>query len=104
MPKLDAQKSDIPPVTEMVTGGNASHYWENSGIIGNRFKHTLAINVYAWDVWMIYKPGARWNDQYPPAPDFWMHDLWGVNGVPRLNSGVFAGKVVDYLKSIQVGE
>jgi len=104
VPKLDAQESDVPRVAEMVTGGNASHYWEASGVIGDLFQRTLNINVYAWDVWMIYKSGVRWNDKYPPAPDFWMHDLWGVENIPRLDSGIFTSKVNDYLKEIRGSE
>jgi hypothetical protein len=67
---MDAEEEDVQHVTDMVSGNNVSHYWEDSGIIGNRFQDTLKIGVYAWDVWMIYKPGKLWNDELPPAPDF----------------------------------
>lgn len=101
VPKVGAQESDVPRVAEMVTGGNASHYWEDTGIIGDLFQRTLNINVYAWDVWMIYKPGAQWKGNYPPPPDFWMHNLWGVENIPRLESAVFAGKAAEYINEIQ---
>lgn len=103
VPKLNARESDVPRVTKIVTGGNTSHYWEDSGIIGDLFQHTLDINVYAWDVWMIYKPGAQWHDKYPPAPDFWMHNLWGVEGVPHLESRAFADKVTEFIKKLRDG-
>lgn len=98
---MGARESDVPPVAEMVTGGNTSHYWNDGGSIGNLFQHALDIKVYAWDVWMIYKPGVQWNEEYPPAPDYWMHNLWGVEDIPRLDSGVFAGTAEKYIKEIQ---
>lgn len=83
----------------MVTGGNASHYWDEGGIIGYLYQKVIGIDVYAYDVWMIYKPGVLWTDRLPPAPDFWMHNLWGVSAEqgPRLDSKIFAGKVGKYL-------
>jgi hypothetical protein len=59
--------------------------------------------TYAWDVWMAYKPGVRWEGEYPPTPDHAMHQLGSgqVNEVmPRLDSRVFAEVVNRYLKEL----
>ena len=86
----------------MVTGGNASHYWEASGIIGEYYQTVLGLDVYAWDIWMIYKPGVLWNGKLPPAPDFWMHQLGIDDGQGQpLDSEVFAGEVERLLDNIK---
>ncbi len=88
----------------LVTGGNATHYWEDSGIIARLYETTLNIEGhYAWDVWMVYKPGARWDDEYPPEPDFAMHQLsrLTLGKMKRLDSEEFAAVVHDYLSELE---
>ena len=90
----------------MITGGNTTHYWEESGIVGRLFERTLGIDgIYAWDVWLVYRPGVKWEDRYPPKPDFAMHQLGAkkVNEVmPRLDSKVFTSVVTSYLRALGV--
>lgn len=102
MPTLGANESHVPEAAALITGGNATHYWEEKGVVGRLYEKPLGIDgIYAWDVWMVYKPGARWDGEYPPKPDFAMHQLGDrrVSEVmPRLDSHVFAKQVNDYLK------
>ena len=100
MPQVEATAEDIPAVAATVTGGNPSHYWEAGGRIGYLYEETLAIDVYAYDVWMIYQPGVRWVGKLPPRPDFWMHNLWNVKDDqgPRLDSKIFANEIAKYLR------
>ena len=67
-------------MAEAITASNSTHYWENTGIIGKLYQETLGIDKYAWDIWMIYPPGALWTEEYPPDPVFWMHQIG--NGMP----------------------
>jgi len=46
------------------------------------FGETLDLHDIAWDVYLIYKPGIKWEAQQPPRPTFWMHQLQGVD--PKL--------------------
>ena len=46
----------------------------------------------AWDIYMIYGPGARWEGEGPPAPQFWMHQLPGADA-PRLDPTEFARRL-----------
>ena len=90
----------MPEAAKLVTGGNATHYWADSGIVGKLYEQTLGIEGhYAWDVWMIYKPGVRWTSELPPKPDFAMHQLSRLpDGVMDwLDSARFAEKANDYL-------
>jgi hypothetical protein len=104
VPTLGAKAEHIPDAVELVTDGNATHYWEESGIVGRLFEKTLSIEgTYAWDVWLVYKPGARWDDEYPPEPDFAMHQLplpRDKETMRRLDSKEFARVVDGYLDEL----
>ncbi len=104
MPTVGATAADVPAAAALVTGGNATHYWEERGIIGKLYETTLDITgVYAWDVWMVYGPGARWDEALPPKPDFTMQQLRArkVDAIiPRLDSKRFAEAVADALKKV----
>lgn len=105
VPTLGAAAEHVPDAAALVTGGNATHYWEDSGIVGKLYEQTLAIDGhYAWDVWMVYAPGVNWIGEYPPKPDFAMHQLGRLNSddMDRLDSEKFAEVVNGYLD--RVGE
>jgi hypothetical protein len=105
VPTLGAKAEHVPEAAAVVTGGNATHYWEDSGIVGRLFEKPLGIDgIYAWDVWLIYKPGVQWQDRYPPKPDFAMHQLSAkqvTQVMPRLDSKIFAGVVKSYLSELE---
>ncbi len=100
VPTLGAREKHVPEAAALVTGGNARHYWEDTGIVGKLYERTLGIEGhYAWDVWMVYKPGVLWIGKYPPKPDFAMHQLsrLPLGKMPRLDSDEFAEVVEEYL-------
>lgn len=105
VPTLGAAAEDVPEAAALVTGGNATHYWEDTGILGRLFEETLRIDgTYAWDVWLAYRPGALWEGEYPPEPDFAMHQLRASRAderMPRLDSEVFAEVVNGYLRELE---
>jgi hypothetical protein len=39
----------------------------------------------AWDVWMLYEPGVLWEEQVPPAPTWWEHQLSGLEDYAHLH-------------------
>lgn len=60
--------------------------------------------VYAWDEWMVYRPGVRWQGEYPPEPDFAMQQLRSSRVdelIPRLDSERFADGVNDYFTELE---
>ena len=89
----------------LITGGNTTHYWEESGIVGRLYEKPLGIEgIYAWDVWLVYKPGARWDDTAPPKPDFAMQQLGASRAnevMPRLDSEEFSEVVNNYLGGLE---
>ncbi|HVC37113.1 MAG TPA: hypothetical protein VNF46_01800 [Gammaproteobacteria bacterium] len=97
IPKLGAQAKDIQPTVSLLPSKYVSRYWDPAGVSGRRFGDTLEIGQYAWDVWMIYGRGQRWDKELPPKPDFWMHQLYGLPNSSFLNADTFAKKVKTYL-------
>jgi hypothetical protein len=64
---------------EMVRDLRISQGWDGSRDVGKLFGATLDLDEIAWDVYLIYKPGIRWDGQQPPHPTFWMHQLTGAD-------------------------
>ncbi len=104
VPTLGAQEKHVPEAAALLAGGISTHYWEDSGIIGKLYEKTLEIDGhYAWDVWMVYKPGVEWREEYPPEPDFAMHQLsrLPLGKMPRLDSEEFAKVVIVLLSEME---
>ncbi len=80
VPTLGAEKKDVDGAARLFHGRNIRHYWDASGAIGLDYQEVLALTagdkgVFAWDVWMIFDPEARWPDEGAPAPAHWEHQL-----------------------------
>jgi hypothetical protein len=56
-----------------------SRGWNASRDVGKLFGAALDLDEIAWDVYLIYKPGIRWEGEKPPRPTFWMHQLDGAD-------------------------
>ena len=68
----------------------ATHYWDEKGRLPRLFQKTLGLSPRpAWDVYLIYPPGVKW-DQEPPKPVYWQHQLGGVTSAPFLDGKSFA--------------
>lgn len=73
VPASGADEGDVAPAAQLLTGKNVTHYWEDTGIIGALYQEVLGRYEYVWDEWMIYGPGAGWEGEAPPKPDFHVH-------------------------------
>lgn len=58
----------------------AMQAWDARRAVGEELQKTLKLNCPAWDVYLVYKPGVRWEDGDAPAPTFWMHQLGSYAG------------------------
>ena len=54
-----------------------SYYWDGEKIAGKAWQKTLGTKREAWDVYLLYGAGSQW-DKEPATPDFWMHQLSGI--------------------------
>jgi len=61
--------------SELVREGRVTKGWDGERRIGDLFAQTLGLRSTAWDVYLLYPPGVRWDDREPPQPAFWMHQL-----------------------------
>jgi mercuric ion transport protein len=51
--------------------------WDSKRQIGNLFAKPLKLSSTAWDVYLVYTPGVKWEGKQPPKPSYWMHQLQG---------------------------
>ena len=62
---------------------SVTHGWDGERRLGHMFAAALGLSSIAWDVYLLYSPGVRWNLDVPPTPDFWMHQLPADSGAAR---------------------
>jgi hypothetical protein len=101
VPKVGGQARHVPEATRLVPSAGALHYWDQTGTLMERYAEVLGFGEDAWDVYLLYGPGARWEGELPPAPDFWMHQL-GTPERPRvegpyLEAGKLRARVAELL-------
>jgi hypothetical protein len=59
------------------TDNRLIYFWDGDRFTGKLWQRVLKIGVSAWDVYLLYDAGARW-EREPAAPSFWMHQLRGA--------------------------
>ena len=59
------------------------HVWDPRRQVGHLFTKTLGLQSTAWDFYFLYAPGVTWDDDEPPEPAFWMHQLPAASGADR---------------------
>ena len=103
VPALDAEEKDVAPTIPLMSGPRITHYWDGVGHTGLDFKSTLDIDMYAWDVWLIYRTDATWEpSSAPPKPLFWQHQLGGLNSDKKLDKKIFGKEVRSLLANVKV--
>jgi mercuric ion binding protein len=86
--------------------GRLMQHWDGERASGNLVAKTLGLKGAAWDVYLLYAPGVKWDGEQPPAPTFWMHQLREESGADQracLNPAVFDGKVAELLRPARGG-
>lgn len=94
VPALGAKAKHVVASIPLLSGPRVTHYWDPNGNTGIEYKETLDIPMYAWDLWFVYEPGARWEEEAaPPYPDYWEHQLPSLPSDKKLDSKRFAAEV-----------
>ncbi len=93
VPQLAAQESQARLAARYLQGDRVRHYWDARGASGELFQQILGVSQYAWNVWMMFTPEAAWDDEDPPAPLSWMHQLYGLPEASFLEARAFAADV-----------
>jgi hypothetical protein len=99
---------DVPKAAQLLQNPNVQHYWNPSGAFGRLLSQAVGLKngekqVYAWDVWLLYGPDAKWIGTDPPRPRLLMHQLSALRGsteFPYLDSRVFAQQVQTLLAQL----
>ena len=92
---------DVAKAALLLHSPQVQHYWNPSGAFGRLLSRAVGLRnserpVYAWDVWLIYGPEAKWGGADPPRPRLLMHQLGALRDstvFPHLDSRVFAQQV-----------
>jgi hypothetical protein len=102
VPQLGGKAQDVPNAASIAADPRIQHFWDGANDLGESYEIVLPTPGPAWDVYMLYGPGATWSGQKPPKPDFWMHQL-GKNctAAPTLDPDQFASHARELLKKTQ---
>lgn len=57
--------------------------WDGERAAGALFARMLKLKGIAWDVYLLYPRGERWEGDAPPEPSFWMHQLQSDDGADQ---------------------
>ena len=98
---------DVPKAAELLENPNVQNYWNPTGAFGRLLSRAVGLKnadgpVYAWDVWLLYGPDAKWIGADPPRPQLLMHQLGALRGTefPHLDSRAFAQQVQTLLAKL----
>jgi hypothetical protein len=84
--------------TSILPDARIHHYWIDSQDVGEMFQAPLGLkDEPAWDVYLVYPPGAVWTGGRPPRPAYFMHQLGALPAERRLNGGTLAAKLREML-------
>lgn len=65
-----------------------ANFWASTTEIGSAFQSPIGLTTEpAWDVYLLYLPGAQWGEETPPRPTYFMHQLAGRLPEPQLLNG-----------------
>ncbi len=76
---LERADAEAAPFADLPT----VHVWDAEHQVGKLFAKTLRLKSTAWDFYFLYPPVVTWDDDEPPQPAFWMHQLPAASGADR---------------------
>ena len=96
------QSADAQEASSLVPDERASHFWDAEGTLARTFSRVLDLpsGCPAWDVYLAYPPGIRWELE-PPGPPYWQHQLGGLAVAPQLDGETLAAHLRRILASRQ---
>ena len=105
VPVLPADQSTAArEACSLVPDHRASHFWDSEGGLARTFSRVLGLpsGCPAWDVYLTYPPGMRW-EQEPPKPPYWHHQLGAAASAPQLDGEALAAHLRRILASQHEG-
>jgi hypothetical protein len=92
VPASGGRAEDVASATTTANDPRIVQLWDERGLELTAFRAPLHLSSDAWDVYLAYAPGVRWQGATPPVPSYFMHQLDALDGsgVPELDGAVFA--------------
>ena len=84
VPMFRGMERDVPKASAEVPDSRTHHYWDGDSLLVDGYRKTLGLPEAAWDVFLLYGAGTRWEGDTPPVPEYWMHQL-GSERRPRVD-------------------
>jgi hypothetical protein len=78
--------------SRLLPDARVRHFWSGDQELGKAFQKAMDIPRVAWDVYLVYPPGVRWEGD-APVPDSWMHQLRGLPAETMLDGARLADMV-----------
>ncbi len=87
-------EQDVAYATGHLLGRRVVHYWTPSHSPASALEHPLGLEEgeRAWDTYLLYPPGTRWEDEVP-EPSYYMHVAKSLPDDRRLNGKKLAAEV-----------
>ena len=97
----DAERA-VPNATKRLSDNRVMHLWDGKGELVEGYKTILPTKnaetgEYIKAFYLVFAPGIEWKDQ-PPAPSFWMHQLYSVDPKNAFDSKALATEVQSLIK------
>lgn len=97
LPAIDGdRKEDAGQRSSEFIDKRVTYLWDANRTTGFLWQRVLGLDSFAWDVYFLYAPNAKWEKE-PPMPDFWMHQRRGIFHAPFLFAPEFEAKVKEFL-------
>jgi hypothetical protein len=90
--QVGGKERNVAKAATLVSDRRARHYWDEDQRVGKAFQPILKTPEAAWDVWMLFDRGVRWEGESPPRPAWWEHQLYQMPPDRLLDAGRFARK------------
>ena len=96
--QVGGKERHVAQAAELIPDRRVRHFWDADQIVGTAFQPLLKTPEAAWDVWMLYDRGVRWQGEAPPRPDWWEHQLYRMSPERSLDPERFAKKAREMLE------
>ena len=97
--QLGAKEKHVAEAAALMQDPRVRHYWDGDRLAGKVFQPHLDLDSPAWDVWLLFPPGARWDAGEAPEPAWWEHQLQGMPSERRLDPKRFAAKARELMRA-----
>ena len=98
VPMSGAEEKHVRKAAATLADSRVRQYWDGSNGLGFAYQKILGTPEEAWDVYLLYSPGMKWEGG-PPQPAYWMHQLSRLPGGERLQGDKLRG-IVEKMVSV----